>query len=55
MGLLEEDGSVFDRLHAELVDIVAEVGEEGVGQRDLVEAKLNEEHLLAQHVEILGH
>lgn len=55
MGLLEEDGSVLDCLHAELVYIVAEVGEKRVRDRYLVEAEFNEEHLLAQHVQVFGH
>lgn len=55
LGLLEEDGSVLDRLDAELVDIVAEIGEKRVGQCDFVESELDEKHLLAQHVQVLGH
>ena len=53
-GLLEEDGPVLDGLHAKLIDVIAEELEEGVGEGDLEESKLDKEHLVAEKVEILG-
>jgi hypothetical protein len=52
--LLEKDGAVLDGLDAKLINIVAQVLEERVGEGDLEEAELDEEHLAAEEVEVLG-
>lgn len=52
--LLKQDSAIFNGLNAELIDVVAQELEKGVGKGHFEEAELDEEHLVAEQVEVFG-
>lgn len=52
--VLEEQCSVFDGLNAKLIEIIAEKFEQGVGEGNFEEPKLDEKLLVSEKIEIFG-